>query len=321
MIKSLKIVFFGTPHFAVPSLQQLLEDGHKIQAVVTVPDKPAGRGMKPQPSPVKQIALKYNLPVLTPTKLTEPSFLEQLKRCDADLFVVVAFKKLPKEIWAMPPMGTINLHASLLPYYRGAAPIQWVLINGEERTGLTTFLINDQIDTGDILLQLSVKIHPQWNAGDLHDVLKERGAYLLSTTVWAMSHRTIQPLSQPLTGDYPKAPKIQPHHCLIQWNQPARNIHNLIRGLSPYPGADTFWNQKRVKILKTSIPTLPGEMPLDKPPGTIFNYKGKMYVKTLDGYLEIEQLKVEGKKAISGEEFLRGYRIQTSSTFSSSPRE
>jgi methionyl-tRNA formyltransferase len=322
MMKKLRIVFFGTPAFAIPSLRQLLEDGHAIQAVVTIPDKPAGRGMKPQPSPVKQFALENHLPVLTPENLLESAFLRHLQDLHSDLFVVVAFKKLPREVWAMPPMGTINLHASLLPAYRGAAPIHWVLINGDEKTGLTTFLINDRIDTGDILLQLSVKIESEWNAGDLHDVMKERGAYLLSATVWAIAHQTIKPLSQPLEGDFPKAPKIQSHHCQIQWEQPAQRIHNLVRGLSPSPGAETYWQGKRIKILKTRLLNAdPWNGKESIPPGTILNWNGKMCVSTTDGFLQIERLKVEGKKEITGEEFLIGYRIQTISSFETTHRD
>lgn len=237
---SKKIVFFGTPEFAVPSLDALVSEGFDIAAVVTATDKPAGRGHAMTPSAVKKYALDHNIPVLQPDKLRDPEFIDSLRQIGADLFVVIAFRMMPEVVWAMPPLGTFNLHASLLPKYRGAAPINWAVINGDTETGVTTFFLSHDIDTGDIIDHVSTPIHPTDCVGDVHDRLMELGAHLTVDTVRKIFDGTVvrQPQSELLAGMEPTpAPKIFRETCQIDWNRPAEDIHNLIRGLSPYPAA------------------------------------------------------------------------------------
>ncbi|MDE6009343.1 MAG: methionyl-tRNA formyltransferase, partial [Muribaculaceae bacterium] len=232
----MKIVFFGTPEFAVASLRRLLEDGADVAAVVTMPDKIAGRGHKMIQSDVKKFAVERGLPVLQPEKLKNPEFIEQLRNIGADLFIVIAFRMLPEIVWSMPPLGTFNLHASLLPKYRGAAPINWAVINGEEQTGVTTFFLKHEIDTGDIIEQRSIEISPEDNVGDVHDRLMELGADMVAHTVKEIEAGNVNPVPQP-AGDFTPAPKIFKETCKISWSASARDIHNLVRGLSPYPAA------------------------------------------------------------------------------------
>lgn len=312
---SVRIIFMGTPEFAVPSLDALINTGNKIVAVVTAPDKPAGRGMKLTESAVKKFAVDKGLKVLQPEKLKDPAFLEELRLLNADLQVVVAFRMLPEVVWNMPPMGTINLHGSLLPDYRGAAPINWAIINGEKHTGLTTFRLQHEIDTGNILLQNTLAIGDNETAGELHDRMKHTGAALLIETVKGLAAGTLGEtpqqafLSSPNSGQTPMikhAPKINNDTCKIDWTKPAGNIYNLIRGLSPYPASFTFLNRKMLKIYRAQIepvtPSIaPGEYETDKK--TFIRYAAA------DGYISLEEIQLEGKKKLAVEEFLRGYRF------------
>jgi methionyl-tRNA formyltransferase len=314
MKSTLKIVYMGTPEFAVEPLKVLLENGYDIVAVVTAPDKPAGRGRELKQSEMKQFALANHLPVLQPEKLRDENFITTLKSLNADLFLVVAFRMLPEIVWSMPPKGTVNLHASLLPDYRGAAPINHVIINGETSTGVTTFIISHQIDAGEILLQTKVEIGNNETAGELHDKLMIAGAALLLETVEKIESCSVQPFSQPETSNIHPAPKLFRENCEIDWNLPAENVRNLIRGLSPYPGAwcelknDT--KSLQIKILKacTSSENTDGE-----PAGTICS-DGKNFLKIacFDRFLKVEELQPQGKKTMPVKAFLAGFRDITS---------
>lgn len=308
MHRDLKIVFMGTPAFAVPSLDLLNKD-FKVVAVVTAPDKPAGRGMKMHQSDVKKYATDHNIPVLQPTKLKSPEFLEQLKKINPDIQVVVAFRMLPETVWSLPRLGTINLHASLLPQYRGAAPIHWAVINGEKETGVTTFKLKHEIDTGNILMQEKVTIGDDETTGELHDKLMTIGAGLLLKTVHGIYEGTIKDSPQStLTGTLKlkPAPKIHTEDCKVNWDQPTRQVFNFIRGLNPFPGAYTFLNDARIKIGSVSKQiedpkSTPGQLKTD----------GKSFLKfaTADGFISVLTLKPEGKREMSIEDFLRGRRI------------
>lgn len=304
----------GTPEFAVPSLDKLMQAGYNIVGVITAPDKPAGRGMQLTQSAVKKYAVEKELKILQPEKLKSPTFLEELRSLKADLQVVVAFRMLPEVVWNMPPMGTINLHASLLPQYRGAAPINWAIINGEKETGATTFKLQHQIDTGNILLQQKISIGEDETAGELHDRMKEIGADLLVRTVNGLGEGTLKETPQQevsthnsqLTTHLKHAPKLTTETSRIDWNKTVDEVYNLIRGLSPYPSAFTFLNGKTLKIYKAkkeiAQPTIaPGEFETDK----------KTFLKFVcnNGYISITELQLEGKKKMSVEEFLRGYRF------------
>ena len=307
-----RIVFMGTPDFAVASLDAIVAAGYDVAAVVTTPDRPAGRGQKLATSAVKQYALSHNLPLLQPEKLRDPTFLAALEALHADLFVVVAFRMLPQCVWAMPPMGTFNLHASLLPRYRGAAPINWALINGEQETGVTTFLLNERIDEGSILLQESTPIHDDDNVESLHDRLADIGRRLVVRTIEGLAVRTLIPKPQTVgtTATLPNAPKIFKEDCQIHWNQSTDALHNFIRGLSPYPAAwmrivDAKGQQQTVKIYETRP-----EKGVESSPGSIIS-DGKTYLKvaTSDGNLQITSLQMSGKQRISVKELLRGYNV------------
>lgn len=301
------IVFMGTPEFAVASLEALLNAGEDVAAVITAPDKPAGRGQKLQESAVKKFAHAHQLPVLQPTNLKDPAFLSELKAFQADLQVVVAFRMLPEVVWNMPPKGTINLHASLLPQYRGAAPINHAIINGETETGVSTFLLQHEIDTGNILFSEKVAIGPDDTASDLHDKLMTVGAGLLVDTVKAVQKGEIAGQPQPMDrGDLKPAPKIHKEDCLIDWNQPVRKVYNFIRGLSPYPTAYTSLEGKVLKIYGAS----PEESPVEQNPGTV-DSDGKSYLKFAcnDGYIRVTDLQIQNKKRMSVTDFLRGYRL------------
>jgi methionyl-tRNA formyltransferase len=299
----------GTPQFAVVSLDELVTAGCNIVAVVTAPDKPAGRGQQLNQSAVKQYAVANGIPVLQPVKLKDPAFLEELKSYNADLQVVVAFRMLPEAVWNMPPKGTINLHASLLPQYRGAAPINWVLINGEKESGVTTFFLRHEIDTGNILFTEKVTLTGRETAGELHDRLMYKGAGLLVKTVKGVESGRYNehPQSQLAEGvELRHAPKIFKEDCLIDWNQPAESIYNKIRGLSPIPTAYTTLNGKVLKIYQSAFEhTQP-----DIPPGN-FITDGKTYLKfaTPDGLVSLSEVQLEGKKQMGIEDFLRGIRL------------
>lgn len=306
MSNPLRIIFMGTPEFAVPSLQSLVESNSNVVAVITVPDKPAGRGQKQTASPVKIYAESQGIPVLQPEKLKNPAFLEELKSYNADLQVVVAFRMLPEVVWSMPAKGTFNLHSSLLPQYRGAAPINWAVINGETETGVTTFFIEKDIDTGKIIFQDKEPISPDDNAGTLYERLMRKGANLVVKTVEAIREGSYpqEPQSEP--EDIKAAPKIFRETCEIDWNKPAIEIHNLVRGLSPYPAAWTTLNGLSCKVFKTKLIDFeenaqPGEYRSDG--------KSYLHFRTSDGWLAIEELQIEGKKRMAVGDFLRGYKL------------
>ena len=303
-----RIVFMGTPAFAVASLNALLQAKMNVVGVVTAPDKPAGRGMQLQQSAVKQFALAHDLPILQPEKLKSPEFFEALKQWKPDLQVVVAFRMLPEQIWSFPPMGTLNVHGSLLPQYRGAAPINWAIINGEKETGVTTFQLQHAIDTGAILLQDRIPIAPNHTAGEIHDTMMEVGAQLLVKTLDGLFDNSIKavPQEQVIGNDtLQHAPKIFTKDCEIDWDKSCAAIHNLIRGLAPFPGAITKIDGKIVKLFLTqAIDATPTEAP-----GS-FITDGKNFAKIAckDGYIELADIQWEGKKRMPIIDFLRGYR-------------
>ena len=294
----------GTPEFAVASLEALVQHGYPPVAVITAPDRPQGRGQKLTPPPVKITAQKYQLPVLQPTNLKSPAFLDELKSYAANLQVVVAFRMLPEAVWAMPALGTFNLHASLLPDYRGAAPINWAIINGETETGVTTFFLKHEIDTGSVIYQEKEPIDPTDDAGALYERLMHRGASLVVRTVQAIERGNYPSLPQVPSGNENHAPKIFKETCEINWNNPAHAIHNLIRGLSPYPGAWMVLNGKTFKLYRTNVlpPTAPATAP-----GTIrTDQKTHLHISTVDGWIEVLEWQPEGKRRMAMAEFFRG---------------
>jgi len=305
MNASPKIVFMGTPAFAVASLKALLDAKMNVVGVVTAPDKPAGRGMQLQQSAVKQFALEHQLPIAQPEKLKSPEFFAQIQSWQPDLQIVVAFRMLPESIWSFPPMGTLNVHGSLLPKYRGAAPINWAIINGEKETGVTTFKLQHAIDTGAILLQEPIPITPNMTAGELHDRMMEVGAKTLVTTLNGLIAGTIQAKPQEEALASIHAPKIFTKDCLIDWHQPVEQIHNLIRGLAPFPGAITKVDGKLVKLFSTSIIKENTIEPIGS-----FVTDGKTYARFAcsDGYIQLNDIQWEGKKRMPITDFLRGYK-------------
>ena len=304
---SLRIAFMGTPGFAVASLDALYHSKHEIAGVVTAADKHAGRGRKPQASKVKRYALEKGMKLLQPTKLKSEDFLAALRSLKTDLQVVVAFRMLPKAVWNLPKYGTFNLHASLLPQYRGAAPINWALINGETQTGVTTFFIDENIDTGALLLRETVPIGAQQNAGELHDVLMYRGAELVLKTVDAIEEKTLHPQAQTEDDENLKtAPKLHRENCRINWDDSAKRIYDKIRGLSPYPGAwSTLTDGNSAYPLKIYRAAITPEGPSAKP-GSLMLEKTQMQVATRDGWLSISSVQVAGRRKMEGEAFLRG---------------
>lgn len=310
-MNNMKIVFFGTPEFAVESLDKLIEAGCDIAAVVTMPDKIAGRGHKLIESDVKKYALTKGLRILQPEKLKSPEFIDTLKEINADLFIVIAFRMLPEVVWQMPRLGTFNLHASLLPKYRGAAPINWAVINGEKETGVTTFFLKHEIDTGDLIQQETIDIKPQENVGDIHDKLMHLGAEMVVKTVKAIKGGNLKTYPQP-EGDHIPAPKIFKETCRIDWKQSAINIHNLVRGLSPYPAAWTTMLDSRnpensidIKIFETR--PIEDDLPSEGP-GDIIILKNRLIISTGDKPLEIVSLQPAGKKRMNADAFLLGYK-------------
>lgn len=312
-MNKLRIIFFGTPEFAVAGLSNLFEKGYDIAAVVTAPDRPAGRGRQLNESAVKQFAAYNNLPILQPTNLKDENFLKEIKEYDANLFIVVAFRMMPEVLWKMPTHGTFNLHASLLPDYRGAAPINWAIINGEEKTGVTTFFIDEKIDTGSIILQKEQTITPDANAGQLHDQLMILGAELIEETVRLIKLGNVVRIPQStLRGDKLKsAPKIFKEDCRIDWSQDGKSIYNKIRGLSPYPAAwSTLVHNPTGKELTFKIyaATL-----TEKEPENLYAILIKedtIAINLKDACLNITQLQLQGKKRMSAAEFLRGFNLQ-----------
>ena len=314
--QDLRIVFMGTPEFAVASLEALVKAGARIVGVVTAPDKAAGRGMKLQQSAVKKYAVENNLNVLQPEKLKNPQFLEELRSLKADLQIVVAFRMLPEIVWNMPPMGTINVHGSLLPKYRGAAPINWAIINGEKETGVTTFKLRHEIDTGDILLQERIPIGENETAGELHDKMKEVGAQLLVQTIVGLTDGRLKEIPQALfekhssPTTYPSplthAPKIFTDTCKIDWNKSADEVHNLIRGLSPFPGAFTYLGNKIFKIYKCEKQITTTTVPAGQ-----YETDGKTFLRfaASNGFINLQEIQLEGKKRMNIQDFLRGHHF------------
>ena len=312
--EDLRIVYMGTPDFAVESLRCLVEGGYNVVGVITMPDKPAGRGHKIQYSPVKQYALEHNLPLLQPEKLKDETFLQALRTWKADIQIVVAFRMLPEVVWSMPRLGTFNLHASLLPQYRGAAPINWAVINGDTETGITTFFLRHEIDTGEVIQQVRVPIADTDNVGIVHDKLMTLGGQLVTETVDAILNGTVKTIPQEemaVVGELRAAPKIFKETCRIDWNQPVKRIYDFIRGLSPYPAA---WSELLlpdgttmvVKIFETEKLSQPHQLS----PGTLLT-DGKSYIRiaVTDGLIGIRTLQLPGKKRLKTDELLRGFRL------------
>jgi len=308
----MKIIFMGTPDFAIPSLKKILQSHHKILAVVTAPDKERGRGRQISSTPVKEFAIKEGLEVLTPISLKEPSFIQHLKELNPDLFIVVAFRILPKEVYSIPEKGSFNLHGSLLPKYRGAAPIQWAIINGERETGVTTFYLEDKVDTGNIIIQEKLEINDDDDFELLHDKMMQLGADVILKTLDLIETGKVV-LKKQKDSDATPAPKITKDICRINWNKTTLEIYNLIRGLSPYPAAFFINNDNIFKIFKTKIPEKE-KLPVIKSQisdnsfiANIFiQTKNEIYVRTSDGILQILELQPEGRKRMTAEEFLRG---------------
>lgn len=302
-----RIVFMGTPDFAVASLRALVENNFQVVAVVTAPDKPAGRGLLLSESAVKKYAVLNKIPVLQPEKLRDPLFLEQLQKVKADIQVVVAFRMLPEIVWAMPPLGTINLHGSLLPQYRGAAPINRAIMNGETLTGVTTFKLKQEIDTGNILLKEEIPIGPQETAGELHDRMKETGASLVVRTIRGLMDGSLQEKPQEFKSEtvLKSAPKIFTEDCEINWNDPVNKIFNQVRGLSPFPGAFTSFHGKKMKIFRVRLEKKNGLGEAGK-----METDGKSWLRysASDGYIYVEEMQLEAKKRMLTADFLRGYR-------------
>lgn len=310
-MSELRIVFMGTPEFAVPSLEVLVRNNIHVVAVITAPDKPQGRGQVLKGSPVKECALRHNIPVLQPTNLKSAEFQEELRQYKADLQIVVAFRMLPEAVWAMPRLGTFNLHASLLPQYRGAAPINWAIINGEKETGVTTFFLRHEIDTGNILFQEKEPIQPDDDAGTLYERLMNKGAQLVLRTVQAIEIGNYQPKEQQVSGETKTAPKIFKETCAINWSQPSENVRNFVRGLSPYPTAWTTVQDKVFKIFRVSV-VPPDAWPTAATGLWHTDNKNYLYFRTSDGWVSVEELQPEGKKRMSVGEFLRGNSVNNS---------
>jgi len=310
-MKSLRVVFMGTPDFAVASLEALHQSKHQVVGVVTVADKPAGRGLHMQMSAVKQFAVEHAIPVLQPLKLRDPEFIEALKAWNADLFVIVAFRMLPEVVWQMPPLGSINLHGSLLPRYRGAAPINRAIMNGDGETGVTTFFLQHEIDTGRVIRREKIVITDDMSAGELHDSMMLVGARVLVETVNAIADGSADAVAQELLTapgeDVPSAPKIFKDDCKIDWTKTVREVHNHVRGLSPYPAAWTEWEGKMFKVFK-------GNPVQGKQQSAAVETDGKTFVdfNCADGVYRVQTIQPEGKKRMEIEEFLRGRRPNAS---------
>lgn len=306
----MKVIFMGTPDFSVGTLEALIEAGHEVALVVTQPDKPKGRGGKMQYTPVKEVAVAHNIPVYQPKRIREPECIEELRKYNADIMVVIAFGQiLPKEIMEMTPYGCVNVHASLLPSYRGAAPIQWAVINGEKVSGVTTMQMNEGLDTGDMLLKVEIPLDEKETGGSLHDKLAEAGARLCVETLDALKAGTVTPEKQ---GDSPTAyaKMLDKHMGKIDWKMSAKEIERLIRGLNPWPSAYTRWNEndKGMKIWEAEV----AEGQTDKAAGTVVEVaKDGFFVQTGDGLLKITALQIPGKKRMDAAAFLRGYQMET----------
>ena len=312
--QDLKIVFFGTPDFAVASLDKLIENGYNISAVVTMPDKQAGRGHHLLQSDVKKYALEKGLKILQPVKLKDPEFVSELQAINADLFIVIAFRMLPEVVWGMPRLGTFNLHASLLPKYRGAAPINWAVINGDKETGVTTFFLKHEIDTGDIIEQRKIDIAFTDNVEVVHDKLMNLGADMVIHTVDSIIDGTLKTIAQDDLIEQTEmlpAPKIFKETCLINWDNEALKVYNFVRGLSPYPAAWSSFEKDgkefQIKIFETAITEKATNSFV---PGTVIEEKGKLFVACKDVFVEIKSLQLSGKKRMDTDSFLRGFSLE-----------
>jgi methionyl-tRNA formyltransferase len=303
----MRIVFMGTPRFAAVSLNRLIEASSDIKAVVTVPDKPAGRGLHLQTSAVKEIAIINGLTILQPDNLKDEGFISALKSYQPQLFVVVAFRILPEEVFTLPPLGTVNLHASLLPKYRGAAPINWAIINGETESGLTTFFIRKAVDTGSTIDSVRVEIDPDMTAGELHDIMADKGADLLLRTIRAIEGGRVKSFVQN-EALASKAPKLKHEDCLINFKQPVQKVHNLIRGLSPYPAAYSYWQNKLIRLYATKVTDLQRKI---KTAGEIVDLpnREKLIIQCDPGWLEVREVQLEGKRRMKVDEFLNGHTL------------
>ena len=316
--ENLRIVFLGTPDFAVESLRRIIGEGYNVVGVVTMPDKQAGRGHKMIQSPVKQFAVEHGLFLMQPPNLKDPAFIEQLQSLRADLFVVIAFRMLPEAVWSMPPLGTFNLHGSLLPRYRGAAPINRAIMNGDSETGVTTFFLKHEIDTGDIIDRRAISVGPDENAGSVHDRLMELGAELTLDTLAHILQGDLTPMPQdqlPDASETSNAPKIFKEDCRIDWNRPARSVHNHIRGLSPYPGAWTTIEcegnpPSEIKILASAVAS---ETSACGTPGQISTAGGRLTVCCALGQIEVLEVQPAGKRRMAAADWLRGARLQNAS--------
>jgi methionyl-tRNA formyltransferase len=299
----MRIVYFGTPAFAACSLERIVKKGYEVVAVVTAPDKPAGRGLQLKESEVKQVAMRLGIPVLQPVNLKSPEFQATLRDLQADLGIVIAFRMMPEAVWSMPRSGTFNLHASLLPGYRGAAPINRAIMNGETRTGVSTFFLRHEIDTGDLLLQKETEIGPDETAGELHDRLMWMGADLVADTLQGIVNGSLQPVAQGSAAGLPTAPKIFQDDCRIDWTRSAQAVHNQIRGLSPYPGAFTEWQGTHIKVYRSRMAAevTPG-------PGVFFRAgSNRLLAGCGNGTVEILELQPQGKKRMTASDFLNGW--------------
>ncbi len=307
----MRIIFMGTPHFAVASLNKLIEEGHDVAAVVTVPDKPQGRGQILKYSPVKEAALNYNIPVLQPESLKDNNFIQNLKKLKAELYVVVAFRILPEAIFTIPPYGTLNVHASLLPKYRGAAPINRAIMNGERETGVTTMLIDRKVDTGQILMQEKTAILPDMTAGELHDILADTGARLLIKTIKSIENREITPIEQD-DSLATKAPKIKKEDCQLDFSKSAIEIHNQIRGLSPYPAAFCTFREKILKIYRSMPPDEAMICRESCKPGEIIEVLKDSFAVCCgnNALLSITEVQPAGKKRMPVNDFINGYQLK-----------
>lgn len=314
-MRNLRIVFMGTPEFAVTALQEIIKADYKVVGVVTAPDKPAGRGRKLQQSAVKEYALSQGLPILQPTNLKSPEFLDALKALQPNLQVVVAFRMLPKVVWQLPEYGTFNLHASLLPQYRGAAPINWAIIQGETSTGVSTFFIDEKIDTGAMILQEEVSISPDENAGELHDKLMNVGAKLILETLELIKNDKVNPKKQ---SDHPllkEAPKLTKENTRVNWEAPGNHIYNHIRGLDPYPGAWSFFQngtqngtqQSLIKIFEVGISPESHKLPI----GKLILDNNELKVAVRDGFIILKEIQLPGKRKMKTKELLNGYHFES----------
>ncbi len=314
MENNIRIAYFGTPEFAASQLEAILKAGYEVAVVVTMPDKPAGRGRQIQYSDVKKTALEHGLPLLQPEKLKDPSFLEQLASFQANLFVVVAFRMLPAVVWQMPELGTFNLHASLLPQYRGAAPINFAIINGETETGLTTFFLNEEIDMGAVIMREKVGIRPNETAGELHDELMVLGNKLVVETIKKVEQGTVNPLPQEQLAEgqtLKPAPKISKEFCNIDWDQDRLTIYNHVRGLSPYPAAHTqliseMGERIEMKVFSSEMEACHPDMPVGS---VVTDNKKFLKIAIKDGFIHLTQVQQAGKKAMPIADFLRGTRL------------